>query len=353
MSFDNTKYDIELNGIAHRIKAYTKGEAPAFVPRVGSGSQSETEFNSLLSKTLEGFEGGCLQRFETDNKSYFGSEGLYPVFDDGVLYPIEAFTTSSGLIGGTKAKLTAECSNSLYLFISSITLSAPTNSIRRIDTSGSSTTLTLPANISSGNGVITDMVIWNNELWISWADEFTPAYRMARMPLSSTTATEIEAANTSICFGKMVVWGNQLYGTNYSGATSGRNSILYRYTGTTTVKTAVELGRTPNFGPSYANLFIYNNRIVLTRNDGMFGYDGTRFVAFEDLSAQVNERNFNFAQPYKGYIYYFMPDGFYRYNGSLIEKLYDISEIGFPISCLLYTSPSPRDRTRSRMPSSA
>src|SRR5665811_679368 len=25
----------------------------------------------------------------------------------------------------------------------------------------------------------------------------------------------------------------------------------------------------------------------------------------------------------------------------------------FPISCLLYTSPSPRDRTRSRMPSSA
>ena len=25
----------------------------------------------------------------------------------------------------------------------------------------------------------------------------------------------------------------------------------------------------------------------------------------------------------------------------------------FPYSCLLYTSPSPRDRTRSRMPSSA
>ena len=26
---------------------------------------------------------------------------------------------------------------------------------------------------------------------------------------------------------------------------------------------------------------------------------------------------------------------------------------GFTITCLLYTSPSPRDRTRSRMPSSA
>ena len=27
--------------------------------------------------------------------------------------------------------------------------------------------------------------------------------------------------------------------------------------------------------------------------------------------------------------------------------------LGLPFSCLLYTSPSPRDRTRSRMPSSA
>ena len=29
------------------------------------------------------------------------------------------------------------------------------------------------------------------------------------------------------------------------------------------------------------------------------------------------------------------------------------AEKGFPYICLLYTSPSPRDRTRSRMPSSA
>jgi len=28
-------------------------------------------------------------------------------------------------------------------------------------------------------------------------------------------------------------------------------------------------------------------------------------------------------------------------------------QVGIPLTCLLYTSPSPRDRTRSRMPSSA
>ena len=36
---------------------------------------------------------------------------------------------------------------------------------------------------------------------------------------------------------------------------------------------------------------------------------------------------------------------------TLIEA--GIKEIAFIIGCLLYTSPSPRDRTRSRMPSSA
>ena len=31
----------------------------------------------------------------------------------------------------------------------------------------------------------------------------------------------------------------------------------------------------------------------------------------------------------------------------------DAARVGMPYICLLYTSPSPRDRTRSRMPSSA
>ena len=32
---------------------------------------------------------------------------------------------------------------------------------------------------------------------------------------------------------------------------------------------------------------------------------------------------------------------------------YGVSSYGYDVSCLLYTSPSPRDRQKSRMPSSA
>ena len=35
------------------------------------------------------------------------------------------------------------------------------------------------------------------------------------------------------------------------------------------------------------------------------------------------------------------------------EQAQQIADIQLPLACLLYTSPSPRDRTRSRMPSSA
>ena len=37
----------------------------------------------------------------------------------------------------------------------------------------------------------------------------------------------------------------------------------------------------------------------------------------------------------------------------LQENGADLIELGIPYSCLLYTSPSPRDRISSRMPSSA
>ena len=43
----------------------------------------------------------------------------------------------------------------------------------------------------------------------------------------------------------------------------------------------------------------------------------------------------------------------HRFARPALEVLAALGVIRFSIRCLLYTSPSPRDRTRSRMPSSA
>ena len=70
---------------------------------------------------------------------------------------------------------------------------------------------------------------------------------------------------------------------------------------------------------------------ALTMNAGCFGNETWEFVK----SVEVMDRN--------GEIHH------------LNQKEFSISyrSVGFPFPCLLYTSPSPRDRTRSRMPSSA
>ena len=43
----------------------------------------------------------------------------------------------------------------------------------------------------------------------------------------------------------------------------------------------------------------------------------------------------------------------YDFEGSALSNLIDVLAYNTYYTCLLYTSPSPRDRTRSRMPSSA
>ena len=56
----------------------------------------------------------------------------------------------------------------------------------------------------------------------------------------------------------------------------------------------------------------------------------------------------NFIQCHRNYIVNLSGIDAYDPNGFV-----EIGSVKIPVGCLLYTSPSPRDRTRSRMPSSA
>ena len=83
-------------------------------------------------------------------------------------------------------------------------------------------------------------------------------------------------------------------------------------------------------------------------------YVNGRYLAHSQASVHVEDRGYQFG------------DGIYEvvlvvngqpvdYDGHL-ERLYkslNSIRMDAPISCLLYTSPSPRDRSLSRMPSSA
>lgn len=320
MAFDNTKYDVQINGVGYRISSYQKSVANSFIPRIGGGDQEETDFSLLRSKTIDNFAGGQLQRFWDDDTSFYGSEGLYPIYDDGSLYPVAAPVSSTGLIGGTKAVATAFCDTENYTYIASRTFNMPTNRIIRVDTSGSTVVLTLPASLSGNIFSISSMVVYENNLHIA-----TGSNNMWYCPLSSTTVTEITSGSGA--YSKLIVWKGQMYGTTGQGI----NRDLYRYTGNTTTKSYVKVGSVGTFdNDPTADLFIHANRIYLSRKDGLYAYDGLGLASVHDASRSVDPRNFKFPTSLRGWLYYWMPDGMWRTNGSIVEKMYDISEVGFP-----------------------
>lgn len=324
MSFDNSKYDIELNGVGLRIENYRKSEAETFIPRLGSGTQNESEFDLLRSRTLD-FPGGMLQRAWSDDHAFFGSENLYPIYGDGVLYPVAAMTASTS-ITSNKVDYTAECVTDQYMFIAVVTLTSPTTSIYRIDKSGTKVTLTLPASLQAH--YVTSMVVWKDQLWIAADGNASMWY----MPLTSTTVVDITAGPSPAGLRLLAVWQGQLYGT--AGDSTDMNAQIYRYSGDTTTKAFTSVGDTGlrrNNNASYASLFVYNGRLYLTRNEGMWAYDGIRLAPVDDSMKNADVYNYRFPTVLRGYLYYFMADGFYRFNGSMIEKLYDIGEVGFPV----------------------
>lgn len=335
MAFDNTKYDIELNGVPHRILGYKKSEGNAFVPRIGGGDQTESEFDLLRSKTINGFEGGALQKNLVDPTSMYAIEGEFPFKDDGVLYGLDSFVPKSGrtlnLAMTFRARVTAG-SRTWICFYNGATSK---NVIYRLDNSSdpdnAPTAITMPAKLEAYS--IVSMVIHNGEVWVSGTDGTVGNDSMWYMGVTGTSFTEV-TGGTGMGFGLMVSYKGSIYGT--SVPLTQFNSILYKYTGDKTTRTYSEVGRVPYLADDLgARLFTFNQRIHLSRIDGLWTYDTVLFSAADDLSDNPNASNYRHATKMRGYIYFWMPDGFYRYNGSLIEKLYDNFEIGMPIDMIM------------------
>lgn len=335
-AFDNTKYDLEINGVGFRCSAYNKREQSTFVPRLAAGDATESAFDLLRSKTLKGFGGGDLQKEWVTDNSAFGIEGMYPRFDDGILYPAPTPVNATN-IGTGRYLVRAKCSHYFGMYIATTsTTGAASQAIYRVTNQNVVSSLTLPASLANKTYTITDMVIWGRQLWVTASDLSTGTGTTGFLyycDISSATLIEITAGTGY--FQQLAVFKNQLYGTKPNVATTDPdnsliNDILFRYTGTTATRAQVELARVPSsINQTYADLFVFNNRVYLSRMDGLYAWDGTSLVTIDDQQLNPHLINYRYPSILKGYLYYWMPDGLYRFNGSLIEKVYDSTLTGW------------------------
>jgi hypothetical protein len=334
MAFDNTKYHVQLGDVPYSISGYNKGELNTFIPRLSSGDETESEFDLLKSKTLNGFSGGSLQRYWDDDTSAFAIQQMYPIYEDGTLYPVGEITSAVDLLQSAEYYITAYLVTPTYTWIAVRDYLNTTNEVFRITTGHTVQAITLPSQLSGTSGGTTDagrissIVQHGTQIWFAGYSGVALGY------LDDTSDTSVTAvgSGTTPTLSKMVSFRGSLYGTDGKQGDEW-GAKLFRHTGGTSSRARVEVGYIGRRNDSqYHEVLVYNNRIMLLRNDGMYAYDGVQLVTVEDATDHINDQNYRFARVLKGYLYYFMPDGMYRFNGSLVEKLYDISEIGYPVS---------------------
>lgn len=330
MAFDNTKYDIELNSVPYRIDGYQKSDFSPFLPRFTAGETAESEFDLLKSSSIKSFSGGSLQRYSEDETSVFQAKSLFPVYDDGTLYPVSHFTEAKELFTTTKSKITAVYHGTRCIIVA-YKLYNSTNAMKRYNNDGTSSSISLPSNMSNSARSIVSIIraAETSTFYVTCSDGLTMGYLDNA---ADTSVAEIGSGTSTACISQAIIFRGQLYGMD--GTTGDEsNYALYRHTGGTSSRARVKVGITEGrFFDNDAKILLYNNRIILMRNNGMWAYDGVQFVNIEYTGFQVNDRNYRFPFVLRGYLYYFMPDGMYRFNGSTIEKLYDISEIGYPVA---------------------
>lgn len=331
--FDNTKYDIALSPqasprVSYRVRNYLKSESQPFIPRLGAGNQSESEFDILKSQTFESFEGGQFARYFKDDKSVYAVEGMFPVYGDGVLWQVN-HAAQVAPFGGGRPIVAAHCRSKDYLFIAVYgTTGGPTQRIYRIDNAGTVVALTIPATLTNIVQTVLSMTVISEALWIS-AGNNTSSANMYYMDIpTSTTVTVIAGAGNA--FSEQAAFGGFLYGLN--GGLTKPGYILHKFIGSPTSDAVQEVGQVPTRSGDFdAKLIVFNGRLLICRLDGIWAYDGIRISPIIDLSDAPNPQNCRFPVVLKGYLHFFMPDGLYRYNGSSIEKLYDIADIGYPV----------------------
>lgn len=328
LPFDDNEFDIQLHHFNYRIRGYSRSEISTFIPRFGAGEQTDSQFDLLRSASIKGFAGGELQRRWEDDTSVYGIQGLENRYDDGVMYPNKGLELINGgdVYPSGKVKLLAWCTSGDYMFIAYRTYDTPTTYVWRVNPDGTGVALTTTVALRASSDL--KMLIYNDALWL-----YSPTYDGLWLNSYRVNTTIVNVTAGSGYFSNLIVYRGQMYGLG-TGTIGGNR--LYRYTGTTSTRSYEKVGELEKDDMN-GELAVYNNRIIWFRKDGMYGYDGIQLNPIEDLSNSDLESEYNYHLPrvLKGYLYYFMPDGYYRFNGSLIEKLYDVSEIGFPIDACI------------------
>jgi hypothetical protein len=152
---------------------------------------------------------------------------------------------------------------------------------------------------------ITDMCTFNGYLYVA-----SPGANLYRYD-----GTNWVTGVSGTSFRQICTFNNKLYGIGDPG--DGTNSYLYSFDGTT----STQVGIVGDKSYSASDMFVFNHRLYIPKDDGLYVYDGVQISCIID--SKNNPTGFEFCTVHDGFIYYIQDGKMYRFNGSTIECIWD------------------------------
>lgn len=309
---------VTLDSLGFKVASYQKSDQSIFGPRFGAGSVDETDLTLLKAVTFRAGDNGCYASKVAPLTPYSVAGAEYnPI---GYLSKATVPTAAATLtLGGTtySVKTTA----SVYWkgkTIYAVRISSGVNKLYQYDANAGNVEISLPAALSGSAKEITALIPFKGALWI-----LTPILNG-----QFSLATDLTTITTPSTYAGTTV--KQGFTLNSKMYFQGMDNDIWEFTGSTTVVTTTLISPTitssaPGFDYDVYQVSMLNGRVYFAfTNIGLWCFDGVRAYQVLDGSSAGTLQCFNFVAAANGYIYTNKGFSLYRFNGSSIERIFDL-----------------------------
>lgn len=302
-------------GYLLRGNSYMKSDAKLFTPRFGTGQAGETDLDIWKTWTQDDFSGGSFQDIGADPSKTSMMYGFMVNKYNNRIYPKP---NQMAIVSGSVTNaINMQCYGRLpsqptkiYFGAASGSVGASFGSVVVYDFN-TNTFTNVKTDFASQ---ITGMTSFNGKLYVcgySGTGTSTGIWSY-----DGTTWTQI-----TLSWGGnlLTVYNGILYGNGYAQANN--SGTLYYWNLQT--NTGNLIGNAGDATVPINSFVVYNHRLYMAKNDGLYVYDGVQISTILDSTSSsfniVADGYGRCMEVFNGSLYYVSNNVLYRYNGSTIE----------------------------------
>lgn len=300
-------------GYLLRGNTYNKMDDDTFTPRFGTGQEGLNNLDLWKTYQHVDFSGGALQvKYRDTTKLAAIRNGVYNPSDE-MVYPTKAPTSESVPGAGVAANMSVNNEPGYVMFRNEMYIIANRMDFGAVAKWNGTSWAMVKSDFADQ---VRSIAVFNDKLWVATNGAYWGWDGTTWTSLGSTAAPVF----TLICPFK-----GKMYASGKNGQAEGN---LYSHDGTPGAATNTLVGAAGDNNKRITKMLVFNHRLYLGKQDGLFAYDGVQISCILDYSHDQDTLNFSMMDVFNGVLYFVAKNTLYRYNGSTIEKVQSFDNTG-------------------------